>query len=258
MRFTTTLAYLGVLSSGTYAIDLDVTNAAIWALASLSAAEANLSGNQDAPGWESLAITAFNELARDWDEKSCGGGLRWQISPFNEGYYYKSALTTGYFFQLSSRLAKFRGNATYSDWAIKSYQWSNGSGLIVNYNVFQGTSVRDCEEIDHNQWSDNAGTYIIGAAYMYNVTDGSSIWKSTLDGLLNKTLTTFFPDGIAKELCEATGCPDSQHIAKGIWIRNLVDTMSVAPYISSVILPVVRTTAVAAGKAYDEKRYAFK
>ncbi|CAG8975311.1 hypothetical protein HYALB_00010554, partial [Hymenoscyphus albidus] len=155
-------------------------------------------------------------------------------------------------------LAKLTGNATYSDWATKSYQWSNGSGLVENYNVFQGTSVRDCEEIDHSQWTDNAGTYIIGAAYMYNVTDGSSIWKSTLDGLLNKTLTTFFPDGIAKELCEATGCPDSQHIAKGILIRNLVDTMSITPYTSSVILPVVRTTAVAAAKACDENRCAFE
>lgn len=39
-----------------------------------------------------------------------------------------------------------------------------------NYNVYDGTSVNDnCTSIDHLQWSYNVGTYLIGAAYMWNL-----------------------------------------------------------------------------------------
>ncbi len=93
---------------------------ATWALAAISAAEARLP-EPIGTSWISLAEAVFENQAARWDTATCGGGLRWQIFTFNNGYNYKNSISTGDFFQLASRLARFTGNATYSDWADKAF-----------------------------------------------------------------------------------------------------------------------------------------
>lgn len=40
--------------------------------------------------WLGLAQAVFNDQAKVWDNKTCNGGLRWQIPPVNPGYNYKN------------------------------------------------------------------------------------------------------------------------------------------------------------------------
>ncbi|KAF4626113.1 hypothetical protein G7Y89_g12044 [Cudoniella acicularis] len=226
----------------------------IWALAAMSAAEAQLPGP---PGktWVALAEAVFNEQVARWDYGTCGGGLRWQIYTFNTGYTYKNSISSGLFFQLASRLARYTGNSTYSDWATTSFNWTTSSGLIdTEWNVFDGADVStNCSAINHLQWSYVAGTFITGAAHMYNITTGSTqaTWKSSLDGLLNTTLSVFFPSGIATEiLCESiAACTVDEKGLKGMLGRWLADTIQMAPYTSSLIAPKLQSSAQAAAKA---------
>lgn len=37
------------------------------------------------PSWVSMAQAVWNSQAMRWDKSSCGGGLRWQIQPYNNG-----------------------------------------------------------------------------------------------------------------------------------------------------------------------------
>ncbi|KAH8654546.1 putative cell wall glycosyl hydrolase Dfg5 [Tricladium varicosporioides] len=227
-----------------------------WALAAMSAAEANFPA-PEGKTWVSLADAVFNNQVLRWDDKTCKGGLRWQIFTFNTGYTYKNSVSNGYFFQLASRLARYTGNSTYSDWASKSYDWTVSTGLIdAKYNAFDGADVaQECTSINKIQWSYVAGTFITGAAHMYNITSGDAQkkWKTALDGLLNQTLSVFFPSGVAIERsCELIGsCNTDAKVMKGLLGHFLIDTIQMAPYTSSLITPKITSTALAAAKACD-------
>jgi mannan endo-1,6-alpha-mannosidase len=231
-----------------------------WALAAMSAAESKLPNPQNG-SWFDLADEVFNEQAARWDDKTCGGGLRWQIFTFNVGYTYKNSLSNGNFFQLASRLAAYTGNSTYSEWASKAYNWTTSVGLVTSDGkVYDGTDVtKDCSAVNGAQLSANAGTFITGAAYMYNVTKGSEQWKNTLDTLLKTTIATFFPNGVAVEIaCESQNhCNTDQLAFKGLLGQALVETLQVAPYTEGVILGKLQSSAEAAAKACSDSGCAF-
>ena len=143
-----------------------------WAFAAMSAAELGFPDPPEGdPSWLSMGQAVFNEQASRWDTDTCGGGLRWQIFTFNNGYDYKNMVAEGGFFQLSARLARYTGNQTYVDWAEKMWTWIEESVLYdaATYQVNDGTSTTaNCTAADHTQWSYNYGILIGGLAYMYN------------------------------------------------------------------------------------------
>lgn len=127
----------------------------------------------DQPQWLALAQGVFNSQARRWDSKTCNGGLRWQIFTFNSGFNYKNSISNGCFFQLAARLARYTGNNTYAQWAETAYDWTVQSGLMSSrYEIFDGISTSNCTDMDIIQWTYNAGTYIAGAAFLYNMVSG--------------------------------------------------------------------------------------
>lgn len=61
-----------------------------WGLSVMSAAEYKFPDPPpDKPQWLGLAQAVFNTQAARWDTEHCGGGLRWQIFTWNNGYDYK-------------------------------------------------------------------------------------------------------------------------------------------------------------------------
>lgn len=142
-----------------------------WGMAALSAAENNFPNpSDDEPQWLALAQAVFNTQAARWDNTSCGGGLKWQIFTFNSGYNYKNTISNGCFFNIGSRLAVYTGNQTYADLAEKMWDWVSAIGLRdAQYNFYDGSDdTINCTQIDHLQWTYNAGTFLVGAANMYN------------------------------------------------------------------------------------------
>ena len=122
------------------------------------------------PSWLGLAQAVFNLQVSRWDTQHCGGGLRWQIFTFNNGYDYKNAISNGGFFQLSARLARYTGNTTYADWAEKAYDWLSSTPMMTkNYDVYDGSSIENnCSQAAPLQWTYNVGTMLMGTANMYN------------------------------------------------------------------------------------------
>jgi hypothetical protein len=142
-----------------------------WGMAAMLAAETNFQNPpKGSPQWLALAQAVFNEMASRWDTSTCGGGLRWQIFQFNNGFTYKNSIANGCFFNLASRLARYTGNGTYATWANTIWDWESSIGLIdANYKIYDGASdTQNCTEIDRLQWTYNAGIYLHGAANMYN------------------------------------------------------------------------------------------
>ena len=142
-----------------------------WGMAAMTAAEQNFPNPpSDQPQWLALAQAVFNSQALRWDTSTCGGGLRWQIFTFNNGFNYKNAISNGAFFNLAARLASYTGNQTYADWAEKTWDWVNDIGLMnPQYQIFDGSDdTLNCSQVNHIQWTYNAGIFLLGAANMYN------------------------------------------------------------------------------------------
>ena len=142
-----------------------------WALAVLSAAEWGWSTPvYQNFRWIDIATNVFNEQAARWDESTCGGGLKWQIFSFNNGYNYKNSGSAAQFFLLSARLFIFTQNQTYSDWASKTFHWMQDSGLMdKEYRVYDGADdTQNCSSVNKIQWSYTNAMFLEGAALMYN------------------------------------------------------------------------------------------
>jgi predicted alpha-1,6-mannanase (GH76 family) len=97
--------------------------------------------------------------------------LRWQIFTFNNGYNYKNTISNGCFFNMAARLGRYTGNQTYLDWANKMWDWTGAVGLMSpDYHFYDGTDdTINCTQVNHIQWTYNAGVYLLGAATMWNV-----------------------------------------------------------------------------------------
>ncbi|KAF2465508.1 uncharacterized protein BDR25DRAFT_306638 [Lindgomyces ingoldianus] len=235
---------------------------AFWALGIMSALEYSFPEPNAAPAtYLEVVKNCFDNIASRWDTTSCGGGLKWQIYPENSyGYDYKNSISNGAFFALAARLASYTGNKTYSDWAVKTWDWTKAVGLINDqYAVFDGTDdKKGCSDADHTEWSYNVGIYLHGAAAMYAYTKGSETWQKHTAGLLDHTATFFKPfdnatDIMFEQACETgqTGrkCNVDQQSFKAYLARFMAKTALLAPFTKDKITNYLRKSAVAAAKS---------
>ncbi|TVY75677.1 Mannan endo-1,6-alpha-mannosidase DCW1 [Lachnellula suecica] len=227
-----------------------------WGLAAMSAAEVNFPDPpKDQPQWIALAQAVFNTQAARWDMTTCGGGLRWQVFTFNTGYNYKNSISNGVFFNLAARLAMYTGNDTYAQWAYKTYDWMESIKLIdENFYVYDGSDdTINCTVVNRLQWTYNAGAMLLGAANLYNYTNGSALWEGRVAGLLKGT-DVFFPanDIMVEVACENVNkCDVDQHSFKAYLARWMAATTKMAPFTLSDVLAKLGPSATAAAQQCD-------
>lgn len=172
------------------------------------------------------------------------------------GYNYKNAISNGCFFNLAARLAMYTGNSSYSDWADKMWDWSRSVGLVSdNFLVYDGTDdTIDCRELNHLQWSYNAGVYLYGAATMWNITEGSARdeWQTRTQGLLDAAIRIFFYSNqtMYEVACEPShNCNIDQQTFKAYLSRWMAASTKVAPWTADTIMPLLAASAQAAAKS---------
>ncbi|KAK6857367.1 mannan endo-1-6-alpha-mannosidase DCW1-like protein [Apiospora arundinis] len=225
-----------------------------WGMTAMQAAEENFPNPPaDQPQWLALAQAVFNTQANpDRHDKTCNGGLRWQIPFSNNGYDYKNSIANGCFFNLGARLARYTNNQSYADWADKTWDWMQSVGFMdKDYNIYDGAHVEtNCTDINRAQFSYNNGVFLLGAAHMYNYTNGSAIWKGRVEGLLNATIHTFFQNGIAFEIsCEThMTCTTDMLSFKGYVARWMATMTKIAPFTTDTVMNTLKTSAAAAIK----------
>jgi mannan endo-1,6-alpha-mannosidase len=96
--------------------------------------------------------------------------LRWQVYPYLTGYDYKNSIANGCFFNIGARLARYTNNDTYAKYAEETFDWVQNVGLMdPQWNIYDGAHIeQNCTDINHVQFSYEAGVYLLGAANMYN------------------------------------------------------------------------------------------
>ncbi|KAL4952165.1 mannan endo-1,6-alpha-mannosidase [Aspergillus filifer] len=214
-----------------------------------------------APSWLSLAQGVFNTQIPRWDESACGGGMRWQVWPYQGGYTTKNAITNGGLFQLAARLGRYTKNETYIHWAEKIWDWSATTPLLRadgKWTIADTTSMgNDCRDHGDQQWTYNYGAYIGGAAYMYDLTKGGNKWRAGIDGLLGTTWGEFFKvnNTMSEIWCErSVTCDRNEDMFKGFLSSWLTFTTTMAPWTIDAIMPRIQQSALgAARQCHDDK-----
>ncbi|KAK1974263.1 family 76 glycoside hydrolase [Colletotrichum cereale] len=203
-----------------------------WGTSALAAAEYDFPNGGGNATWIGLAKQVWTtQAAPNRYDETGNGGLRWQVLPTSAGYDWKQTTSNVCFFNMGARLARYTGNATYSNetWA-----------------VYDGASVQtNCTDISKFQMSYNAAMLVQGAAFLYNITDGSNIWRERTEKLVDSFLKTFFFNGTAYEIaCEGRKglCPSD-----ALWFKGYVHRW-MSPIIANKVLPVLRSSAEAAVK----------
>ena len=240
--------------------NMGVDDQDFWGFAAMEAAEAGIPDvGGDFPSWLSLAQAVWNFQVPLWETASCGGGFRWQVYSFNAGYNLKNTISNGGFFQLSARLARFTGNQTYADWAEKVYTWMETS-LLFQYQdnhlyIWDNTDANNnCTDVEHYVWSYNYGVNLLGAAMMYNLTNGDATWKKRIDVILDGAYFLFFPkeygsNTMTEMLCENQGnCNNDQSSFKAYLSRWMAVTGLLAPYTHDPIMAKLKASAAGAAK----------
>ena len=156
-----------------FTISLGNDDQAFWGMSAMLAAEAKFPDPpSDKPQWLALAQAVFNtQAAPERHDDYCGGGLHWQVPTTNKGYWYKNSIANGCFFNLGARLYRYTGNKTFSDWAIKTWDWMEHIGFLDNetYAIYDGAnSLTGCKELNKAEFSYNNGVFAQGAAFLYN------------------------------------------------------------------------------------------
>lgn len=233
-------------------------------MAVLSAAEykfPNPPTNQ--PQWLALAQAVFNTQAARWDTTSCGGGLRWQIFQWNNGFDYKNSISQACFFNIAARLALYTGNASYADWAYKVWDWMDDVKFIQGYTedalyIYDGSHIETgCTDITPYQWTYNVGAFLLGAAAMYNYTaqsdpSNNQLWKDRVDALINGSQVFFIGpqnDIMTEVACESVNlCDLDQQSFKAYLARWIAATTKWAPWTYSSVKPRLDASAMAAAQ----------
>lgn len=246
-----------------------------WAISAMMAAERNFPNPPSgSPSWLEMVQAVFNEQVSRWDNQTCGGGLRWQIYEWNQGYNYRNSIANGCFFDIAARLARYTGNQTYIEWAEKSWNWTASIGLIDprTYAIYDGSDdTSNCTSIDHVQWTYNSGIFLHGAAVMYSIvssssfddlisrtkervltdvkTNRSSLWEERVNGLLNGS-GIFFSANTSSEnvmyeyACELINdCTTDQFSFKAYLSRWMYEAVQLAPFTNTTIMTKLKATA---------------
>lgn len=225
-----------------------------WGMSAMLAAEVNFPNPpKDQPQWLALAQAVWVTMAApERHDNVCGGGMRWQIPPYNGGYDYKNTIANGCFFNIGARLARYTGNDTYAKEAEDTWDWLWAVNYIDHdsWLVYDGAhDYANCTNIAEATYSYNPAVLIQGAAFMYDFTKDKK-WEERLNKLLESTLKRFFPKEIAKEYqCEdSITCNRDMVTFKGYLHRWLAQTTTIIPSLADKLRPILRKSAEAAIK----------
>lgn len=190
-------------------LELGNDDLSFWGFAVLSAAERNFpQPKPELPSWLDMGQNIFRTLSSRWNTTHCGGGVLWQVFESNpNGLNYKNSVTNGGLFQLAARLARATGEATYTDWTTRAWDWSTATGLIgKKLNVYDGAHASDdCAQVNYVAFTYTAGIYLYGAAIMAEIT-GDQIWADRAHGILKAAGHFFGHSDASKDIMYEPAC----------------------------------------------------
>lgn len=243
-----------------YDMNMITADQGLWGSAALLAAERGYPQPENVDkSWIEMAENAFEGFASYWNEdKRCGGGLPQLPKVVADNMHpsipdVRDMLTQGAFFSMAARLARYTSDKKYADWADKTWAWVEKVGLLntKTYTIKEPLLSEDCamDEDDDNAEEVNSNAFmVLGAAFMYNVTEGDSKWKERAQGLTDHALKQWFKeaDGILVNECEEDDCGSDWKVFKGASMSMYAQAVEVAPFLKdSLYTPIIKSGSAA-------------
>jgi predicted alpha-1,6-mannanase (GH76 family) len=166
-----------------------------------------------------MAKTIFADMTTGWDQ-TCGGGVWW-----NKDRRYKNAITNELFLTVAAKLHQRTpgdaGPGSYLDWAERSWQWFEGSGMMNEDHLINDGLNAACENNGDVTWTYNQGVVLGGLIELYRI-KGDREYLQTAQSIADAAIRTLVnEDGILREPCEQNGCGADGPSFKGIFMRYL-------------------------------------
>lgn len=223
-----------------------------WGIAAIQAAERNFTeAGGDNPTYLELAQATFNTMKNRWDSDSCGGGLRWQIFTWNNGYDYKNTVSNAGLFHIGARLLRYTGNDSYYlDWCDKVYDWLVEIDFVDEtlWRAYDGADIvnNSCTKKTSYLWTYNLALLVSGCAYMYNHTQEEK-WYNRTWGFINGSSVFLDDYGVMYEAAcmPVNTCKTDQRSFRAYMARFLQLTAILVPDTYDTIYNHLTTTAKA-------------
>lgn len=168
-----------------------------------------------------LAQNAWSHMLGGWNER-CGGGIQASTTDPSKVTY-----TNIVFAYLSAELYTMSNNQTYKEWADKTYNWLVSSGLVKsNFQILGGIVGNNCNNISHDEHSDNPGLLMGTLASLYQTTPNNTDYLNRLSNLVKSSLQRFTIAGVLFEFqCQGSknGCPLDTKWAQGLYLHGLTE-----------------------------------
>lgn len=178
---------------------------------------------------ELLAWAAANYariVAEHWDD-TCGGGLWW-----DRKHTYKNAITNELLLYASTRLYRATGQSAYRDWALRSWAWFAGSGMIAPDGLVNDGLVNDgqkgqCRNNGAPRYTYNQGVLLGGLIELGAITGEATYRAAAVRTALAATRTLVTPDGLLTEPSDALGADGPMF--KGVFAHHLGHLIEALP-----------------------------
>ncbi len=179
----------------------------------------DLTGNTE---YLNAAKTIFADMAKAWDDSTCGGGIWW-----NRKRTYKNAIANELFLTAAARLHNRTpgdgGNGSFLDWAQREWKWFAETGMINSSHLINDGLTASCQNNGRTTWSYNQGVILGGLADLYRATGDTSLLTEAeaLAAASSTSPALVDSKGILVDSCEATHCGNDATEFKGVYAKNL-------------------------------------
>lgn len=192
-------------------------------------------------------------VKRGWDESTCGGGMKWQVT-----VPYKNAVTTEILILLAARLERIHQDrpgydGRYVAWAKKALDWLENSGMIQPSGEINDGLDAECKNNGGPAWTYNQGIILGALAELYSKT-GNATYLDRAFRIAGENFRLNSEGGVLSErACGVYTCAENGPAFKGIFVRGLADLLAVAPADDPRRASLEEHVAVSADAAYAHR-----
>jgi len=181
------------------------------------------------PKYLAMAKTIFADMAAQWEEPTCGGGIWWSKKD-----QYKNAIANELFLAVAASLANRdtdrAARARALDWAHREWTWLEHSGMINAQNLFndglKSKNPKACTNNGQNTWTYNQGVILGGLVELARADKNPALLQQA-DAIASAAIAHLVtPEGVLTEQTVHGG--DAPQF-KGIFVRNLMLLHKAAP-----------------------------
>lgn len=168
------------------------------------------------------ASTTYRRIVTTYWDDRCGGGIWW-----DRKRTYKNAITNELLLYASTQLYLATGEASYRDWALRTWTWFEGSTMIDGDGLVNDGLDAACRNNGQPRFTYNQGVLLGGLSDLTRITGEARYRALAIRTALAATRKLSTPEGILREPVPSIGADG--RMFKGVFAMHLGDLLDDMP-----------------------------